>query len=72
MRGYYVEAVEFIALNDEPEELDPESIAGFISTIAVAVSFRKEPLEVAQKVARFRRRPSFQAWLRTGVMAGVS
>lgn len=54
MRGYYREAIEFIALNDEPEDLDPESVAEYVSTTAVAVAFRKSNEDVAKAVVKTR------------------
>lgn len=54
VRPSYKRAVEFVALNDEPSDYDEDSISGYISTIAVAVAFGKDPMEVAQAVLRVR------------------
>jgi hypothetical protein len=46
--------VEWIGMNDEPLERDPEVIATFISTALLADLYGKEPLEVAKDIERFR------------------
>ncbi len=50
----YRKGVEWIALNDEPEDLDPESVAGYISTSLLADLFGKDPLVVAQTIVATR------------------
>lgn len=52
----YRAGVEFIALNDEPEDLDAGSVEGYVSTIAIATAFRVDPLIVALAVVRYRRK----------------
>ena len=52
----YRAGVEWIALNDEPQEMDLEAISGYISTILLAVVFDKNIDKVAQDVLRFRER----------------
>jgi hypothetical protein len=47
-------AVQWIALNDEPEERDPEVIATLISTQLVADVFEREPEKVAVDVLKAR------------------
>jgi hypothetical protein len=46
--------VEWIALNDEPTDLDPESIQHYVSTMLLADLFDKMPLTVAKKIATYR------------------
>ena len=53
MKGYRF-AVAWIAGNDEPEELDPERVAGYISTGLVADLFEKDTFEVAEKIVEHR------------------
>ena len=50
----YKRAVEFIAMNDDPENRDVESVAGYISTITAAVGFGKDNMQVARDVVAFR------------------
>lgn len=56
MRASYRKGVEWIAWNDEPEDLDPESIAGFISTTLLADLFGKEADVVAADIVRHRQK----------------
>lgn len=55
MRASYRKGVEWIAGNDEPEDLDPESVAGYISTTLLADLFGKDPLDVGRAVVRKRK-----------------
>jgi len=54
-KGYRL-TVEFIALNDEPMDLDLESIRNYISTITASVAFGKRQEKIAADVLRWRRR----------------
>lgn len=54
MKGYRF-AVSWIGNNDEPEDLDVENVSGYISTILVADIFEKDPLEVAEKIVKYRK-----------------
>jgi hypothetical protein len=57
-RGYTTgsisRAIQWIALNDEPSELDAEVVAESISCLLVADLFDKEPIEVARTVVKHR------------------
>ena len=55
VKSPYRFAVRHIALNDEPEDLDVESVAGYISTCLVADLWQKEPITVARAIVRVRR-----------------
>ncbi len=55
-RASYREGVAWIALNDEPTDLDPESVDGYVATLLLADLFGKEPREVAEAVVRYRRK----------------
>ena len=55
-RASYRKGVEWIALNDEPDTMDVDEIAGFISTALLADLFGKDEHEVAKAVARWRER----------------
>lgn len=50
----YRQAIEWIAGNDEPEDLDAENVAGYISTTLIADLWRKDPIDVARAVVRKR------------------
>lgn len=41
-RASYREGIEYIALNDEPAELDVEQIQGYISVQLLAALFHKD------------------------------
>jgi len=56
MRASYRKGIEWIASNDEPEELDVDSVSSYISTMLLADLFGKDPDEVAKAVVRFRKR----------------
>jgi hypothetical protein len=58
-RGYRF-GVAWIADNDDPSELDPEVVAGFISALLLADLFSVEPERVAADVirARLKRTPA--------------
>lgn len=53
-RGSLARAIQWIALNDEPNEHDPDVVATWISTMLVADLFDKEPDEIAEAVVRHR------------------
>lgn len=55
-RASYRAGVAWIALNDEPDSLDPDDVAGYISTTLLADLFGKEPIEVGRAVVRYRER----------------
>jgi hypothetical protein len=55
-RPTYRFAVAWIAQEDEPGDLDPAVIAGYISTCLVADLWGKDEADVAEDVARYRRR----------------
>ena len=48
------EAVFWIAANDDPVEMDPETVGGQISVLLVADIFGLTPENVAQRVTRER------------------
>lgn len=53
-RASFREGVAWIAWNDEPDERDPENVAGFISTGLLADLFGKDAEDVAKTIVRFR------------------
>ncbi len=55
-RASHRAGIEFIALNDELECLDPCEVDGYISTILLADLFGKDPMDVAEAVVRYRRK----------------
>jgi hypothetical protein len=55
MRQGYRFGVSWIGLNDEPETMNPEEIAGMISVLLLADLFGKEPEAVAKDVVRYRK-----------------
>lgn len=55
-RASYRHAVEWIARNDEPMDLDPARVGGYISTVLVADLFEVEPEEVAAAIVRKRKK----------------
>lgn len=63
MRGYYREVIEYIALNDEPNQMDVREVEGFISVHTVAVAFHKENTDVAQDVVKERAKSGGQCGL---------
>jgi hypothetical protein len=70
-RPSYKKAVEHVALNDDPVELDPEVVAGTISVGLVADLFGVDVDVVAADVVRLRIRvgsspPCATPLLRTG------
>lgn len=52
-RGYRF-GVQWIAENDEPGSIDVAEISGYISTLLLADLFCKDPIKVAQDIARWR------------------
>lgn len=59
MRASYRKAVEWIAAEDEPEDLNAEEITGYITVHLVADIFGKEPEAVARAIVRKRKQ-----WIR--------
>jgi hypothetical protein len=53
-RASYRDGIAWIALNDEPTEMDAQVVGGFISTILLADLFGVEPARVAEDVVRYR------------------
>jgi hypothetical protein len=53
-RASYREGVALVALNDEPTDMDPESVATYISTQLLADLFGVEPARVAKDILRIR------------------
>lgn len=53
-RASYRHGVSWIALNDEPVEMDPQEIASLISVLLLADLFEVEPLKVAQDIVKIR------------------
>lgn len=53
-RASYREGVAWIAWNDEPEDGDPENVAGYISTGLLADLFHVERERVAEDIVRYR------------------
>lgn len=54
MRASYRKGIEWIALNDEALETDPEVVSSLPSVCMLADLFGKDPAEVAKAVVRFR------------------
>ena len=48
-------ALRWIADNDEPSDLDPESVAGYISTILIADCTDHDPKDLAQSIVNIRK-----------------
>ena len=48
-------AVEWIALNDEPEENEPYWIASLTTVLLVADVFNKDVNDIAKRVAKYRK-----------------
>jgi hypothetical protein len=55
-RPSYRDAVELIALNDEPCEMDADTITGLASVQIVAALFNVEPDRLARDIVRYRER----------------
>lgn len=55
-RASYREAIEWIALNDEPALDDVGEVAAMISVLLIADLWRKEPEAVARAVIRRRKK----------------
>jgi hypothetical protein len=55
-RASYRFVVAWIADNDEPNDFDPASVGGYISTLLLADLFGKDPATVAADVVRYRHR----------------
>jgi hypothetical protein len=54
MNWSYKRAVEFIALNDEPDDLYINSISNYLSTATLAIASGKKEEVVAQDIYNFR------------------
>lgn len=54
-RASYRNGVEWIALNDEPAETDPEAVAGLISVCLLADLFGTDTSSVTDDVLRYRK-----------------
>ncbi len=54
MAASYRFGVEWIALNDEPGEMDSEVVSGLISTCLLADLFGKDQEKVAADIIQFR------------------
>jgi len=54
MNWSYKRAVEFIALNDEPDDLYINSISNYLSTAPLAIASGKKEEVVAQDIYNFR------------------
>lgn len=55
-RASYREAVEIIAMNDEPTELQAENVVGMATVMLIAEIFGTTQERVAADVVRFRKR----------------
>ena len=55
-RALYRHGIEIIALNDEPTEMNPEEIKGFISVCLLADLFDVGVERVAADVLKFRKK----------------
>jgi hypothetical protein len=53
-RASYRHAVELIALNDEPSEMDAEIVAGLASVVIVSGMFDVDEDKLARDVVRYR------------------
>lgn len=53
-RPSYRVAIEWVALNDEPDELDVDEMSGLISVNLVAYLFGKSHESVAESVVKYR------------------
>lgn len=56
MRASYRNGIQWIAENDEPEEMDPEVISGFISVCLLADLFGVTTEKVAKAVVAYKKR----------------
>lgn len=54
MKFSYKKAIEWIAENDEPREIDLKVISEMISVLLIADLAKKDPIEVAKKIADYR------------------
>ena len=52
----YEKALTFVALNDEPEDDNLESITGYVSTILISETFGKECEEIAKEIIKIRKK----------------
>lgn len=59
-RASYHEAVEWIALNDEAEDMDAESIASFVTTCLVADLWDKDTAVVAADILKFKNSKAYK------------
>lgn len=51
----YRNGVEWIALNDEPRQMDPVKVGQFITSVMLAAICGKEPAQVGQDVVAYRK-----------------
>jgi hypothetical protein len=56
MRASYRRGVDWIAQNDEPEDLDLFNVSGYISTLLLADLFGKSSDDVAAAIVRRRKK----------------
>ena len=59
-RASYRVGVYWIAINDEPLDGDPASVAGYISTLLLADLFGVDPQRVAKDVLRQRQKEALR------------
>ena len=60
-RASYRQGIDYIACNDEPEDMDPESVAGYISSSLLAFLFDVECERVGRDVVRLRKQMEKEA-----------
>ncbi len=58
-RKTYKSAIEFVALNDDPEEHDIHVVAGTISVGILAHIYSKTAVQVATDIVKIRVQPDF-------------
>lgn len=49
------ETIEWIALNDEPEDLEVDNVAGYISTLLASDIYDRPAVDMAYRIVTFRR-----------------
>jgi hypothetical protein len=54
MAASYRRGIEYIALNDEPREMDESNMSGYASVHVLAEVFQKDEKDVARDVVRYR------------------
>jgi hypothetical protein len=60
-RASYREGVAWIAFNDDPENLNPEEVAYYISSLLLSDLFDVEPERVGRDVVRKRKQLAKQS-----------